>query len=124
MSSDVDRSSDARDLKLCFSTLVCPQWSLEQILAAAVHAGVGGIDFRGIGGEIDITRLVEFRDGDGLDVTVNSLQRSHLSMPCLNTSVTLVTPAAERWQQMLDECQRHAKLATRTCTRLLLIFGG
>jgi sugar phosphate isomerase/epimerase len=124
MSSDVSRPAERGDLRLCFSTLVCPQWTLEQIIAAAVNSGVGGIDFRGIGGEIDITRLVEFRDGDGLEVTVNSLQRSHLAMPCLNTSVTLVTPAAERWQQMLDECQRHAKLATRTGTRFLRVFGG
>src|SRR3954452_5707836 len=125
MSSDVSRPAErGGDLRLCFSTLVCPQWTLEQIIAAAVNTGVGGIDFRGIGGEIDITRLVEFRDGDGLEVTVNSLHRSHLSLACLNTSVTLVPPAAERWQQMLDECQRHAKLAARTGTRFLRVFGG
>src|SRR4051794_6309723 len=124
MSSDVTRPAGSRELNLCFSTLVCPQWTLEQILAAAVHAGVGGVDFRGIGSEIDITRLVEFHDGEGLEVTINSLRRSGLAMPCLNTSITLVTPAAERWQQMLDECQRHAKIAARTDTRFLRIFGG
>src|SRR5438477_13004184 len=118
---------DARSafaLKLCFSTLICPSWTLEQIIAAAASSGARGIDFRGIGSEIDITRLPDFDPNDGLAVTINSLRRAELEMPCLNTSVTLVTPAAERWQQMLDECSRHAQIAARSGTTFLRIFGG
>jgi sugar phosphate isomerase/epimerase len=42
----------------------------------------------------------------------------------LNTSVTLVCPSPERWDAMLDEAQRYAKLASRTATPFLRIFGG
>jgi len=38
--------------------------------------------------------------------------------------VTLVTPAPERWQMMLEEFQRSARLAARSGTRYLRIFGG
>jgi sugar phosphate isomerase/epimerase len=110
--------------KLCFSTLICPTWTLEQIIASGASSGVRGIDFRGVGGEIDITRLPEFDPNDGLMVTINSLRRAGLQMPCLNTSVTLVTPASERWQQMLDECSRHAQIDALRETRFLRIFGG
>jgi sugar phosphate isomerase/epimerase len=109
-------------MKLCISTLTCPTWSLNQIVETLSANGITGIDFRGLESEIDITRLDAF-DGQ-LDQTLSLLQRHGLSMPCLNTSVTLVSPDPQRWQTMLDEAQRYAKLAQRTGTKLLRIFGG
>jgi sugar phosphate isomerase/epimerase len=109
-------------LRLCFSTLVCPQWSLDQIIAVAKENGIGGVDFRGVRDEIDITRLAAFTDM--LQVTLADFRANDLRLPCLNTSVTLVSPAPERWQMFLEEWQRHAQLAQRTGTRYLRMFGG
>jgi sugar phosphate isomerase/epimerase len=108
-------------MNLAFSSLVCPSWSLDQMIAAAAQNDVGGIDFRGIREEIDITKLPEFNEK--LDETLALLRASEVSMPCLNTSVTLVSPA-DRWQQMLDEWQRSVNLAGKTRTHLLRVFGG
>ena len=108
-------------MKLAISTLVCPAWSLDQIVANCASSGVDGIDFRGIREEIDITKLAEFNDK--LDETIGMLRTSDLAMPCLNTSITLLAPA-DRWQQMLDECVRSANLAAKTGTSFLRIFGG
>jgi sugar phosphate isomerase/epimerase len=108
-------------MKLAISTLVCPAWSLDQIIANCASYGVDGIDFRGIREEIDITKLPEFNEK--IDETIGMLRASELKMPCLNTSITLVAPA-DRWQQMLDECQRSANLAAKTGTNFLRIFGG
>ncbi len=108
--------------RLCFSTLTCPAWTLEQIVEAAVANELHGIDFRGIGEQIDITRLEEFNAR--LPDTLALLERNRLSMPCLNTSVTLVTPAPERWDMMLEEFRRSAELAAKTGTVMLRVFGG
>jgi sugar phosphate isomerase/epimerase len=108
-------------MKLAISTLVCPAWSLDQIVANCASSGVAGIDFRGIRDEIDITKLPEFNEKFG--ETNGMLRASELAMPCLNTSITLLAPA-DRWQQMLDECVRSANLATKTGTSFLRIFGG
>src|SRR6476620_6711091 len=109
-------------MKLCISTLACPTWTLPQILDACHPNRIEGIDFRGIGDQIDITKLPAFTTT--LDATLESLHHLGLSMPCLNTSITLVTPAPDRWQMMLDECQRYATLASRTDTKFLRVFGG
>jgi len=109
-------------MKLSFSTLSCPTWSLHQMIDAATENGYTGIDFRGIDDEIDITKLAAF--GEALPATLALLRDAGLSMPCLNTSVTLVSPAADRWQAMLDECQRYAQVAGRAGTKFLRIFGG
>ena len=108
--------------KLSFSTLSCPAWTIHQMIDAAAEHGYAGIDFRGIGEEIDVTKLAAF--GEALPATLAMLRERGLSMPCLNTSVTLVSPAPERWQAMLDECQRYATLAGRAGTPFLRVFGG
>lgn len=109
-------------MKLCISTLGCPTWSLQQIIDGCAQAGIEGVDFRGLGNEIDVTKLPEFNER--LPETLSALRARGLSMPCLNSSITLVTPAPERWKQMLDECQRTAQLAARTGTTMMRIFGG
>jgi len=107
---------------LSFSTLACPNWSFPQIVGAAAAHGFNGIDPRGIGAEIDITRLPRFNEE--LPATLDLLARHGLRMPCLNTSVVLVTPAQERWEMMLEEARRYADLAQRAGSLYLRIFGG
>lgn len=109
-------------MRLCISTLVCPTWSVPQMVGAAAAHGISGIDFRGVGDEIDITRSTQFHAE--LKQTVALFRQHALAMPCLNTSVTLVSPAADRWQMMLDECHRYAQLAPQTHSQYLRIFGG
>lgn len=95
---------------------------MPRIIEAAVANQITGIDFRGLGPEIDITRLAEF--DAHLNTTLSHLRQHGLSMPCLNTSVTLVSPSPDRWEAMLEEAQRYARLAERTGTPFLRIFGG
>jgi len=49
-----------RSVRLTFSTLACPNWSFPQIVGAAAAHGLAGIDPRGLGEEIDVTRLPLF----------------------------------------------------------------
>lgn len=109
-------------MNLAFSTLCCPDWPLDRIIAGAVENGVGGIDFRGIGAEIDVTRLIGFTVQ--LDHTLSILREAKLQMPCLNTSIALLSPGDRCWEAMLDECHRHAHLAGRSQTKFVRIFGG
>jgi len=108
--------------RLSFSTLACPAWTLRQIMENAAADGYQGVDFRGIGDEIDITKLPAFNAE--IDATLSFFREFNLAMPCLNTSVTLVSPSPQRWQEMLDECHRYALLAEKTGTTMLRVFGG
>jgi sugar phosphate isomerase/epimerase len=108
-------------MKLCFSTLACPDWTLPQIVDAARRARIEGVAFRGVGSEIDVTKLSAFNGG--LEETL-ALFGADVAIPSYNTSVTLVTPAADRWAMMLDEAHRYARLAQGTATPTLRVFGG
>ena len=39
-------------MKLCFSTIGCPDWRFGDIVSAAKDLGYSAIEIRGIGGEI------------------------------------------------------------------------
>ncbi|MFO7636126.1 MAG: sugar phosphate isomerase/epimerase family protein [Clostridia bacterium] len=70
-------------MKLSFSTLACPEWSLSEICKAAVDHGYDGIEIRGIGRHTFLPDIEEFSDencrntmkeirGKGLDIPVFS----------------------------------------------------
>jgi len=109
-------------MNLSVSTLACPDWSLPQIIDACAGSDIRGIDFRGLGPEIDLTKLPEFTTD--LSETLAMLAAQNLQIPCYNTSVTLISPSPQRWYEMLDEAHRYASLAAKTSTRFLRIFGG
>jgi sugar phosphate isomerase/epimerase len=109
-------------MKLTYSTLASPNWTLDQIIHHASTSRIGGVDFRGIGTELDITKLPAFTTD--LPATLQLLREHHLQMPCLNSSITLVTPDATKWDTMLAEAARYAKLAEKTGTKFLRVFGG
>src|SRR4051812_36277904 len=109
-------------MKLSVSTLACPDWTLPQIVEACASAGIAGIDLRGLGPEIDITKLPEFTTD--LNQTLSLLAAHNLKLPCFNTSVTLISPSPQRWHEMLDEAHRYAMLAAKTRTPFVRVFGG
>ena len=47
-------------MKLSFTTLGCPDWTLRQIVENAAQMGYAGVDFRGLQDEIDISKTPEF----------------------------------------------------------------
>jgi len=92
------------------------------MIAACKSSRIGGIDFRGIQTQIDTTLSAEFTEQ--LNDTIKSLRALDISIPCFNSSISLITPAADRWQQMLDEAHRIAKLSGKTGTLCMRVFGG
>ena len=44
-------------MKLSFSTLGCPRWTLKEIVATAKDLGFGGVEIRGIGDKINALEI-------------------------------------------------------------------
>ena len=51
-------------MKLSFSTLGCPRWTLKEIVATAKDLGFGGVEIRGIGDKINALEIPEFSDAE------------------------------------------------------------
>ncbi len=71
-------------MKISFSTLGCPRWSLKEIMATAVDLGYQGIEVRGVGKDISVPTVPEFST-ENLPGTLATLRRMNLAIPCLDS---------------------------------------
>lgn len=109
-------------MKLSFTTLGCPGWTLRQIIENAAQMGYAAVDFRGLLDEIDISRRPEFTTG--LDETRRLIADHGLVVSGIATSARYaVVDPAERAKQF-DETQRNMELAARLDAHVLRVYGG
>ena len=81
-------------MKLSFSTLGCPGWSFEEILARGAAYGFDGVGFRGVAGELDLARVPEFSP-DRLPATRARMAAAGLDAAMVLTSAKLIVPEGE-----------------------------
>ncbi len=112
------------DLRLSFTTLACPDWSMEEIVRRAVEYGYGGVEFRGLLDQVDITQRPEFR-GTGLAETARRLGDAGLAVPVLGSSVHCFPPLdpVERRRED-EEFRRYVEVATGLGAGAVRLFGG
>ena len=78
-------------MKLAFSTLGCPQWSLEQIMDTAVQCGYEGIELRGIQGGMNHDEIICLQP-ENREETLRALKERGLKLCVYGTSVHFHDP--------------------------------
>lgn len=109
-------------MKLAFTTLGCPDWTIDTMIRTAVENGYQGIDFRGYLGEFDIYKLPEF--SDSRHETKKKFQDSKLEIPCFSSSITLYTESDAEWKQHLYELIHYIRLCHYFEAPYIRVFGG
>ncbi len=109
-------------MKLAFSTLGCPRWSLDRIIRAAGEYGFQGLEVRGLQDDLDITRRAEFTST--VNLTLRQLQERGAEIACFSSSVMLSNPDAAGSDASFDELKRYTQLCTTFGTPFIRIFGG
>jgi len=107
-------------MKLAFSSLACPEWTIEEAVAAAVRYGYAAIEWRLADGqtiEPDVpayvrTRLREVPAALGIEVA------------CLDTSCKVVQGSTQERAAVLDAGRRMIDLAAEIAAPCLRVFGG
>jgi sugar phosphate isomerase/epimerase len=109
-------------MKLSFTTLGCPGWTLRQIVENAARMGYDSVDFRGLLDEIDVSRRPEFTTG--LRETLRLFDDHGVAISGLLTSARYaVVDPAER-QAQFEETRRNLELAARLEVPFLRVYGG
>ncbi|MFP4105047.1 MAG: sugar phosphate isomerase/epimerase family protein [Phycisphaerae bacterium] len=109
-------------MKIAFSTLGCPQWDLDTIIAAAREYGYDGVDFRGLQGEMNITKLPEFTDR--AQETLVRFQAAGLEIPCFSTGARMFNPDAKSRKASIQEVKKYAEVCRNFGTPMMRVFGG
>ncbi|MDZ7264072.1 MAG: sugar phosphate isomerase/epimerase [candidate division KSB1 bacterium] len=109
-------------MKLAFSTLGCPDWTLEKIISNARGYGFSGIEIRGVGEHLDVTMLPQFTSHS--QETLRQLEDAELNIVCFSSSILLSPAESSLETPQLEELKRYAELCSRFQTKFIRIFGG
>jgi sugar phosphate isomerase/epimerase len=112
----------AENMKRAFTTLGCPEWDLDTILARARDYGYDAVDFRGYRGQMEIWRLPEF-SGDTPE-TVRKIADSGLAVSCFGSSARLCAPEGEERRRADEEVRAYARLCRAFGVGQIRVFGG
>jgi len=109
-------------VKLSFSTLGCPSWSLERVLDVAGREGYDGVELRFLEGDDALWRRPEL-SGSGLGQTRERLRDAGLSVSCVDTRSFFHDPDPAVRARARDEAARSLDLAARLGAPGIRVFG-
>ena len=95
-------------MKLCFSTLACPEWTWDQILTYAKENGYSGVEVRGVGSQLHASNMPQFKP-DAIEDTKARLRDMGLSITCLSSACEIQRPVV--WEQTRDMALRYIDIA-------------
>ncbi len=109
-------------MKVSFSTLACPSWSLARIVDGAGRFGYDGIELRFVEGDDALWSRAELT-GSGLVETRARLRDAGLEIACVDSRNFFHHPPGPERTKALDEARRYLELAARLGAGGIRVFG-
>ncbi len=108
--------------QLSFSTLGCPKWDLSTILKVASESGYQAVEFRGLMGELDLTKSPAFSTASRAQETRTQFADRGLRICNLGSSAQLHHADAAKRTKNLDEARRFIDLAHQLNCPFIRVF--
>ena len=108
-------------MKLCFSTLGCSERELSQILALASDFNIKALEIRGIGGELNNSKILDF-EASRIKDTKEHFNSSGISPVVLGTSCSF--HKAENFNAAIVEGRRSIDIAASLNIPYIRVFGN
>ena len=109
-------------MKISFSTLACPSWSISAAIEQARTLGYDGIELRFLENSDRLWELPAFF-GTGLRETRDQLASAGLVIPCVDTSCLFHFPDESQRKQSMEMGQAMIELAAALRAPGIRIFG-
>ncbi|MDH7568950.1 MAG: sugar phosphate isomerase/epimerase family protein [Armatimonadota bacterium] len=109
-------------MKLAFSTLGCPDWSVERVVAAAASLGYDGVEIRGFSGSMQLETMPELNAD--LPRTHALFRDTGLEVCCVSVGATLSTRDPAQRRQNMDRVRRGIEVAAALKSPFVRVFGG
>lgn len=112
----------ANSVKLSFSTLGCPDWSLDQVLDFAVKHHYSGIEIRGLQRELDLTKSRYFNTPQAIKETKRKLSDKGIAIVGLGSSAAMHHADAAERTKAFDEAEKFIDLAEQVGSPYVRVF--
>ena len=109
-------------MRLCFSTLGCPAWSLARAVDAAGRMGYDGVELRFLENDDALWERPELV-GSGLVDTRERLAGAGLAVPCVDTRSFFHSPDASVRRTAIEEAVRTGAIAAELGASGIRVFG-
>jgi sugar phosphate isomerase/epimerase len=109
--------------KLGFSTLGCPSYDIDQVIALAKNNDFSGVEIRFIRGEVDLPKLEEFSPAT-IGKTRRRFEDSGIQVVCIDTSVRMNSLDEGERRKQLESSRVLCAIAEGLRARYLRVFGG
>ncbi len=109
-------------MKLSFTTLGCPGWTMKQVVENAAQMGYDAVDFRGLLEDVDVSKRPEFTTG--LNETKKMFADNGLDISGIAISARYAVVDAGEREKQFDETRRNMELARKLDTHILRVYGG
>lgn len=107
-------------MKLCFSTLSCPDWDIGEIFSVAADLGYEGIEIRGIADEL-YAPDIEALSKEKYPVYKQKLERAGIEIPIITSGAYLCgNPDPESAE---NEVRDYVRLASRLGVKYVRVLG-
>ncbi len=108
--------------KLGFSTIGCPDYGVDEVIALATGNGFDGIEIRHFRGTIDLVSLPEFTSD--IAETRRRFEDAGLQVVGINTSVRMNALDKAKRAEAMELARRNLAIATGLGAPYLRVFGG
>src|SRR5580692_8143758 len=108
-------------MKISVSTLGCPTWTLDEILARCAGYGYSAIELRGIGPDLDLTQSADFATAGALAKTRRRIEEAGLAVSALDSSAKVSDLAVS---ENRDEAKNNIDIAAALGAPFVRVFGG
>jgi glucosamine-6-phosphate deaminase len=109
-------------MKISFSTLACPSWSLERVIDAAGRHGYDGIELRFLEDQDALWERPEL-SGTGVPTTRRRLRDAGLAVPCVDSRSFFHHPDEGARRKSLQEAERIVGVAHELGAQGIRVFG-
>lgn len=108
--------------QLSFSTLGCPDYSVDEIISLALSSRFDGVELRVVSGQMDLLSLPDFTTD--VAATRRKFEDAGLDISCLDTSVLVASGGDAAFETQRELAKRMAGLAADLGAPVIRIFGG
>lgn len=108
-------------MKIAFTTLGCPEWSLNQISESARQLAYDGVELRFIAGNMDLLSAPELTVNQAQ--SLRSMRDVNIEICCLDSSVRFDDPSASTRAEQLQCGRQYIDLAQAMGVPYVRVFG-